>query len=101
MENRFEHSYLGTAKTCTKLESGAINNFDFRGKKTGERVAGLTQSIDIALQFCTPLGIHHWMGMEQPLRPGVLPKTAPHDDQFQTPERRSFFPLPRELSCCV
>ena len=96
----FERSYLGHGEDLYENSSQVPLIIRFPRQKTGERVAGLTQSIDIAPTILHALGIPAPDWMEgQPLIPGVLPKDrATVTINFKHPNEGVSYPLPTKLA---
>jgi arylsulfatase A-like enzyme len=96
----FERGYLGHGEDLHENASRVPLIIRFPRQKTGERVAGLTQSIDIAPTILHALGIPLPDWMEgQPLIQGVLPKNrAIVTSNFKHPNEGVFYPLPTKLA---
>ena len=96
----FERGYLGHGEELHENSTRVPLVIRFPHQKTGEKVAGLTQSIDIAPTILRALTIPvpDWMG-GQPLMPGVPPENrATVTINFKHPDGNGFYPLPTRIA---
>jgi arylsulfatase A-like enzyme len=96
----FERGYFGHGEELYENSTRVPLIIRYPGQKSGERVAGLTQSIDIAPTILRALTIPipDWMD-GQPLMLGVSPKNrATVTINFQHPDENIFYQLPTKLA---
>ena len=96
----FERGYLNHGAELYENSTRVPLVIRFPGQKTGERVSGLTQSMDLAPTMLHGLKVPIPAWMEgQPLAPGTPPATlATVAINYKQPIRDLSFPLPTKLA---
>jgi hypothetical protein len=96
----FERGYLNHGEELYENSTRVPLIIRFPGQKSGERVSGFTETIDIAPTILRALKIPvpDWMG-GQPLEPESHPDLrATITINFRHPEGNAFYPLPTKLA---